>query len=161
MNTRPRESRLNLSVYMAILIPSLGFAHFDSPGQLRLAERLKALVREPGRSRPSSHRRQLCHPQDPRREALAQVASSLPSPLHADLGVLAQYGGALLRRDHPQTHPAQRLRGRAPEDVEVSREPRADGLQGNIPESITLPPRDTTFLTISIGEHEVHAQRLP
>src|SRR6201984_654705 len=42
-------------------------------------------------------------------EALAQVASSLPSPLHADLGVLAQYGGALLCRDHPQTHPAQRL----------------------------------------------------
>ena len=48
--------------------------------------------------------------------------------------------------------------GVRPEDLEVSREPRADGLQGNIAESITLPPRDTTFLTISIGEHEVHAQ---
>ena len=53
---------------------------------------------------------------------------------------------------------AQTWMGVRPEDVEVSREPRADGLQGNIAESITLPPRDTTFLTISIGEHEVHAQ---
>ena len=53
---------------------------------------------------------------------------------------------------------AQTWVGVRPEDVEVSREPRPDGLQGTIAESITLPPRETTFLTISIGEHEVHAQ---
>ena len=29
---------------MAILIPSLGFARFDSRGELRLAERLKGAV---------------------------------------------------------------------------------------------------------------------
>jgi ABC-type sugar transport system ATPase subunit len=48
--------------------------------------------------------------------------------------------------------------GVRPEDVEVSGEPRADGLQGSIAERMTLPLRNTTFLTISIGEHEVHAQ---
>jgi hypothetical protein len=53
---------------------------------------------------------------------------------------------------------AQTWVGVRPDDVKVSREPRADGLQGNIAESITLPPGDTTFLTISIGEHEVHAR---
>jgi multiple sugar transport system ATP-binding protein len=53
---------------------------------------------------------------------------------------------------------AQTWVGVRPEDVEVSREPRPDGLQGTIAESITLPPRETTFLTISVEEHEVHAQ---
>ena len=33
-----------------------------------------------------SHRRQLRHPQNPSREALAKAASALPSALHADLG---------------------------------------------------------------------------
>lgn len=54
--------------------------------------------------------------------------------------------------------PAQTWVGVRPEDVEVSGAPRADGLQGIVAEHITLPPRDTTFLTISIGEHELHAK---
>jgi Nuclease-related domain len=41
------ELAVNLSVrYMAILIPSLGFARFDSRGELRLAERLKDFLEE-------------------------------------------------------------------------------------------------------------------
>jgi hypothetical protein len=32
--------------------------------------------------------------------------------LHTDLGVLAQHGRALLRRDHPKTHPTRRLQER-------------------------------------------------
>jgi ABC-type sugar transport system ATPase subunit len=48
--------------------------------------------------------------------------------------------------------------GVRPEDVEISGEPRAAGLQGIFVECLSLPPRNTTFLTIRIGEHEVHAQ---
>src|SRR5438067_5713968 len=33
----------------------------------------------------------------------------LPLALHTDLGVLAQHGRALLRRDYPQSHPPRRL----------------------------------------------------
>ena len=53
---------------------------------------------------------------------------------------------------------AQMWVGVRPEDVEMSGEPRADGLPGTIGERISLPPRNTTFLAIRIGEHEVHAQ---
>ena len=53
---------------------------------------------------------------------------------------------------------AQMWVGVRPEDVEMSGEPRAGGLPGTIGERISLPPRNTTFLAIRIGEHEVHAQ---
>ena len=45
-------------------------------------------------------------------QALAQIAQALPSPLHSDVVVLAQYGRALLRRDHPQMHPKGGLQKR-------------------------------------------------
>jgi transposase len=47
---------------------------------------------DPARSRPPPDRRQLCHPQDAGRKALAKGASALPFALHADLGFLAQHG---------------------------------------------------------------------
>jgi ABC-type sugar transport system ATPase subunit len=53
---------------------------------------------------------------------------------------------------------AQTWVGVRPENVEMSDEPRADGLRGTIAEHLSLPPRNTTFLTIRIGEQEVHAQ---
>jgi multiple sugar transport system ATP-binding protein len=53
---------------------------------------------------------------------------------------------------------AQALVGVRPEDVEVSREPRPDTLRGTIAERISIPLRNTAFLTIRVGEHEVHAQ---
>ena len=37
---------------------------------------------------------------------------ALPHPFHPDIGLLAQHGRALLRRDHPKTHPARRLQKR-------------------------------------------------
>jgi len=48
--------------------------------------------------------------------------------------------------------------GVRPEHVEVSREQREDTLGGIIAGTLTLPPRQTTLLTIHVGEHEVHAR---
>ena len=47
--------------------------------------------------------------------------------------------------------------GVRPEDVEMSGEP-ANGLPGTIIETYKPSPRNTMFLAIRIGEHEVHAQ---
>src|SRR5438552_18626758 len=41
-------------------------------------------------SRPASHRRQLCHPQDPCGKALAQAAFALSLALYAHFGPVAQ-----------------------------------------------------------------------
>ena len=57
-------------------------------------------------SRPASHRRQLCHPQDPRGEALAKAAFALSPALHAHFRLVAQHGRAVLCRDHPKSAPA-------------------------------------------------------
>ena len=40
------RSTIVLDYYMAILIPSLGYARFDTRGELRLAERLKDFLEE-------------------------------------------------------------------------------------------------------------------
>ena len=48
--------------------------------------------------------------------------------------------------------------GVRPEDVELWPQARADALEGTVTERVTLPPRDTTLISIRIGEHEVHAQ---
>ena len=48
----------------------------------------------------------------PEGEGLARQASALPHALHADLGLLAQPGRALLRPDHRRTHPPRRLQQR-------------------------------------------------
>jgi hypothetical protein len=40
---------------------------------------------------------------------MAGQTPTLSSALHADLGLLAQSGGAHLRLDHPGTHPTRRL----------------------------------------------------
>jgi multiple sugar transport system ATP-binding protein len=53
---------------------------------------------------------------------------------------------------------AQALVGVRPEEVELSREPRPGALRGTIAERISVAPRNTVFLTIRVGEHEVHAQ---
>jgi ABC-type sugar transport system ATPase subunit len=50
--------------------------------------------------------------------------------------------------------------GVRPEEVEVSGETRADGLAGSVTECVSVPPRNTTLLTIRIGEHEVYAQTM-
>jgi transposase len=63
-------------------------------------------------SRVASHRRQLCHPQDPRGTALAQAAFALSSALHAHFRLMAQHGRAILCRDHPKAHPPRRLQER-------------------------------------------------
>ena len=42
-------------------------------------------------------------------QGMARPSSPLPHAFHANLGVLAQPGRAILRRDHPNTHPSQRL----------------------------------------------------
>ena len=47
---------------------------------------------DPHWSRSPSHRRQLCHSQDPSCKALDQSAPPLPFALHTHLGLLAQYG---------------------------------------------------------------------
>jgi hypothetical protein len=51
-------------------------------------------------SRPASHRRQLCYPQDPCGKALAQAAFALSLALYAHFGLVAQHGRAVLCRDH-------------------------------------------------------------
>ena len=48
--------------------------------------------------------------------------------------------------------------GVRPEHVEISSEPRDDSLAGIIASTLSLPPHNTTLLTIRVGEHEVHAQ---
>jgi hypothetical protein len=50
--------------------------------------------------RPAPGPRQLRHPQDPGDQGVAAEAPPLPSPLHADQLIVAQLGGALLRRAH-------------------------------------------------------------
>jgi transposase len=63
-------------------------------------------------SRPASHRRQLCHPQDPCGKALAQAAFALSLALYAHFGLVAQHGRAVLCRDHQKTHSPRRLQER-------------------------------------------------
>jgi ABC-type sugar transport system ATPase subunit len=48
--------------------------------------------------------------------------------------------------------------GVRPEHVAISREPRDDALRGTIASLLSLPPRDTSLLTIRVGEREVHAR---
>jgi ABC-type sugar transport system ATPase subunit len=53
---------------------------------------------------------------------------------------------------------ADALVGVRPEHVELSTSPRAGALAGRVADCLTLPPRQTTILTIRLGEDEVHAQ---
>ena len=67
----------------------------------RAAEFKKFLVRideeVPENLDGASHPRQLRHPQDPRHPTLAVAPSPVPSPLHADFGIVVEHGGALVR----------------------------------------------------------------
>ena len=45
-------------------------------------------------------------------EDLAGEASTLPSPFHTDIGLVAQSGGTLLCRNHPRRHPQRGLQKR-------------------------------------------------
>ena len=66
----------------------------------------------PALSGHSPDHRQLRHPQDAGGQTVAEKTPALPHPFHPDIGLLAQHGRALLRRDHPKTHPARRLQKR-------------------------------------------------
>ena len=48
--------------------------------------------------------------------------------------------------------------GVRPEDLEVSREEREDGIRGIVAGKLSLPTMNATILSIHVGEHEVHAQ---
>ncbi len=48
--------------------------------------------------------------------------------------------------------------GVRPEDVEVTRDGPGDGLRGTVVDTLSLPIRHTTLLTIRVREHEVHAR---
>jgi ABC-type sugar transport system ATPase subunit len=48
--------------------------------------------------------------------------------------------------------------GVRPEDVEVAPDGRGDGLRGIVVDTLSLPIRQTTLLTIRAGEHEIHAK---
>ena len=48
--------------------------------------------------------------------------------------------------------------GARPEDVEITTTGETDSLRGTVATALRLPLRDTTLLTIRLGEHEVHAQ---
>src|SRR5271166_2403598 len=63
--------------------------------------------------------------------AVAQIAQALPPPFHSDVGFLAQYGRALLCRDHPQTHPSGG----------VQECPRAEGCHHGLPCSPQFQPQ--------------------
>ncbi len=59
--------------------------------------------------------------------------------------------------------PPARLAGNAqvgirPEDVEVSRDERADGVVGVVAGKLDLPMLSATILTVRVDEHEVYAQ---
>ena len=58
-----------------------------------------------GRSRGPRRPRQLLHPQDPGHQAMAAPSPAVPPPLHAHQLVLAEPGGALVRRADPQAAP--------------------------------------------------------
>ena len=45
-----------------------------------------------------------------------------------------------------------------PEEVKISRDTIANGLQGTVVERLTLAPRNEVLLTIQVGEQEVHAR---
>ena len=69
---------------------------------------LKTINREvPGRSDPSSDRRQLRHPQAPQGQSLACPASPLPHAFHPDLFILAQSDRALFPRSDRLHHPEE------------------------------------------------------
>jgi multiple sugar transport system ATP-binding protein len=53
---------------------------------------------------------------------------------------------------------AQAWIGVRPEDVALAREPRTGALPGVVAERVSLPPRNTTVLTVRVGEHAVHTQ---
>lgn len=48
--------------------------------------------------------------------------------------------------------------GVRPEDVELATEARADRIPGIIASALTIPPKNTTLLSIRVGEHEVYTQ---
>jgi len=48
--------------------------------------------------------------------------------------------------------------GVRPEDVEVAPDAPGDGLRGMVVDTLSLPIRQTTLLTIRAGEHEIHAK---
>jgi multiple sugar transport system ATP-binding protein len=48
--------------------------------------------------------------------------------------------------------------GVRPEDVELSTTERENSLRGTVTGMLSLPPRNTTLVTIRVGEHELHAQ---
>ncbi len=58
-------------------------------------------------------RGQLRDARAPEGKDLAREASAVPAALHADLGLMAQLGRALLCLDHPAAHPARRPHERA------------------------------------------------
>ena len=67
--------------------------------------------------------------------------------------------GLIDGRDMPHRHRLGNVWvGVRPEHVALSRGPGDDTLGGVIISSLSLPPHDTTLLTIRVGEHEVHAR---
>jgi multiple sugar transport system ATP-binding protein len=48
--------------------------------------------------------------------------------------------------------------GVRPEDVTLARGPRTGALEGVVAERVSLPPRNTTLLTVRVGDHAVHTQ---
>jgi ABC-type sugar transport system ATPase subunit len=48
--------------------------------------------------------------------------------------------------------------GVRPEHVGVSRQPRETAVKGIVASALTVPPTDTTLLTVRVGDHEVHAR---
>jgi ABC-type sugar transport system ATPase subunit len=54
--------------------------------------------------------------------------------------------------------PAGTLVGVRPEDVEVARVERAGAVRAVVAGAMTVPPLDTTLLTLRVGEREVHAR---
>ena len=48
--------------------------------------------------------------------------------------------------------------GVRPEDVEISTKERENGTRGIVTETLSLPPRSTTLLTIRVGQQALHAQ---
>jgi ABC-type sugar transport system ATPase subunit len=58
----------------------------------------------------------------------------------------------------PARHAGNAQVGIRPEDVEVSRDERADGVAGVVAGKLDLPMLSATILTVRVDEHEVYAQ---
>ena len=89
----------------------------------------------------AAHRlRQLRHPQAPRRPGLAGQEPADHPALHADIGVLAEHRGDLLRHHHPPGHPPRHLHlGQRP-DRRASRPSSTAGTTAASPSPGPRPP---------------------